>query len=386
MNRVYTEWYRTKGYNFDITNATAYDQAFIPDKGIFGNISELVNEIFDEYITREGRIEPLFAQFCDGRISQCDGMYQWGSVDLANQGYTPIEILKYYYGEDIIIATNAPVGIDVGTFPGDLKFGDTGPYVQIAQIMLNRVGLNYPAIPKIAADAYFGPVTESAVIKFQVIFNLPETGVIDKGTWYEIRRIFNGVNKLAELASTGFYIGSIPEEATLQPNTYIQILQFFLNIVSAYYPTVPAVDINGIFNDQTRAAIIEFEKTMNLPQTGLIDEETYNALNSTVLSILNTSPPSSIYLPRIIFPKLELVRGQNEIFIYILEQYLNFISTLNPSIPRIIPNNIFDTQTEAAVLEFQKYYGLTPTGRVNEETWNKIVEIYRELRFRNTAQ
>ncbi len=386
MNRVYTEWYRTKGYNFDITNSTAYDQAFVPNRGIFDNISELVNETFDKYIIREGRIEPLFALFCDGRISQCDGMYQWGSVDLANQGYSPIEILKYYYGEDIIIATNAPVGIDVGTFPGDLKFGDAGPYVQIAQLMLNRVGLNYPAIPQIAVDAYFGPVTESHVIKFQEIFNLPATGIIDKGTWYELRRIFNSVNKLAELASTGLYIESIPEEATLLPNTYIQIIQFFLNIISAYYPTVPAVDINGIFDSQTRAAIIEFEKTMNLPQTGLIDEETYNALHSTVLSILNTLPPSSIYLPRMIFPELELVRGQNSTFVYILEQYLNFISTLNPSIPRIIPNNIYDSQTEAAVIAFQNYYGLPPTGRVNEETWNKVVEVYRELRFGETAQ
>ncbi|MDF2678614.1 MAG: putative peptidoglycan-binding protein, partial [Bacillota bacterium] len=374
------------GYNFDITNSTAYDQAFVPDRGIFDNISELVNEIFDEYITREGRIEPLFAQFCDGRISQCDGMYQWGSVDLANQGYAPIEILKYYYGDDVLIVTNAPVGIDEGTFPGDLKFGDTGPYVQIAQIMLNRVGLNYPAIPQQPDDAYFGPFMESTVIKFQEIFNLPATGIIDKGTWYELRRIFNAVNKLAELASTGLYIGSIPEEATLQPNTYIQILQFFLNIISAYYPTIPDVDINGVLDPKTREALIEFQKTMNLNQTGIIDEQTSNALNSTVLSILNTLPPSSIYLPRIIFPELELVRGQNNTFVYILEQYLNFISTLKPSIPRITPNNIFDTQTETAVLEFQKLYGLPPTGRVNKETWNKVVEVYRELRFVNTAQ
>jgi len=387
LNRVYTEWYRTKGYNFDITNSTAYDQAFVPDRGIFDNISELVNEIFDEYIIREGRIEPLFAQFCDGRISQCDGMYQWGSVDLANQGYAPIEILKYYYGEDITLVTNAPVGIDfVETFPGDLKFGDIGPFVQIAQLMLNRVALNFPAIPQQPVDAYFGPFMESTVIKFQEIFNLPVTGVIDKGTWYQLRRIFNSVIKLAELASTGLYIGSIPEEATLQPNTYIQILQFFLNVISAYYPTIPAVDITGILDPQTRTAIIELQKTMNLPQTGLIDEETYNALYSAVLSILNTLPPSAIYLPIVLFPELELVRGNNNTFVYILEQYLNFISTLNPSIPRIIPNTIYDTQTEATVIAFQNYYGLPPTGRVNEETWNKIVEVYRELRFGNTAQ
>ncbi len=382
MNRIYTEWYRTQGYNFDITSSTAYDQSFVLDRGTYDNISAIVNDIFDEYIVREGRIEPLFAQFCDGRISQCDGMYQWGSVDLANSGYEPIEILKYYYGDDISIISNAVVGNTIETFAGDLKFGDTGPYVQIAQIMLNRISTNFPAIPVQVVDSYFGPLMESIVIKFQQIFNLPVTGIIDKGTWHELRQIYNAVNKLAELASTGMLIKDIPIDVTRYPSTYIQIIQYFLNVISSYYPTVPAVDLSGIRDPQTNQAIIEFQKTIGLEGTGSLDEKTWYTLFSTVVGILNSIPPSDIFLPSIVYPEPGIGRELgSHIFVYILKQYLSYISTKIPAIPTVILTDPYDEKTEAAVRAFQNHYGLPVTGRVNEETWNKIIEVYRQLRF-----
>ncbi|MDF2676222.1 MAG: putative peptidoglycan-binding protein [Bacillota bacterium] len=382
LNRIFTEWYRTQGYTFDITSSTAYDQAFVFERGIFDNISAIVNDIFDEYIVREGRIEPLFAQFCDGRISQCDGMYQWGSVDLADKGYTTIDILKYYYGDDVTIMSIAAVGSNIETFPGNLKFGDIGPHVQIAQIMLNRISENFPAITVQTVDSYFGPFMESIVIKFQQIFNLPVTGIIDKGTWYELRQIYNAVNKLAELASTGVYIKNIPEDVSTHTSTYIQIIQYFLNVISAYYPTVFAVDINGVLNPQTNQAIIEFQKTMKLPETGLIDEKTWETLYSTVLGILNVLPPSAIFLPKLVYPEPGIGRELGrDAFVYILKLYLSYISTKIPAIAPVVLNDLYDTKTEEEVKAFQKYYGLPVTGRVNEETWNKIIQVYRQLRF-----
>jgi peptidoglycan hydrolase-like protein with peptidoglycan-binding domain len=383
LNRVFTEWYRTRGYNFDITNSTAYDQAFVPNRGFYDTISVIVDEIFDEYIVREGRVEPLFAQFCDGRISQCDGMYQWGSVDLASQGYSPIEILQYYYGNDITILTNAPVGSYEETFHGNLQVGDTGSYVQLAQLMLNTISTNFPALTRQPADAYFGPLMESVVEMFQGIFKLPVTGIIDKGTWYAIRNVHNAVTKLAELTSSGLLISNLPEEAIDDPRTYAQLIQFFINILSAYYPTIPAVDINGIIDANTNRAIIEFQKTMNLPETGIIDDETWDALYTTILGILNTLPPMSISLPIFLYPNYELGIGLESPSVYILKLYLSFLSTRIPQIPSVTVNNVFNDQTATAVRAFQNYYSLPTTGRVNEETWNRIVQIYRQLRFGN---
>ena len=191
LNRVYTEWYRSRGYNFDITNSTQFYQAFVYKGEIYDNIAKFVNETFDDYIVRQTRVEPLFAQYCDGRVSQCEGMYQWGSVDLAEQGYTPFEILQYYYGNDIEIITNAPVGTVEETYPGTpLKLGDSGTIIYQLQLVLNDISVNYPAIPKIIpVDGIFSPNMESAVKAFQTVFNLPPTGVIDKGTWDRIKII-----------------------------------------------------------------------------------------------------------------------------------------------------------------------------------------------------
>lgn len=140
MNRIFTEWYRTRGYNFDITNSTQYDQAYVYNRDIYDNIARITDELYNQYIVKEGQIQPLFAQFCDGRVSQCNGLYQWGTVDLAQQGYSPLEILKYYYGEDINIVTGAPTGTIQETYPGEpLKLGDSGLDVFRMQFNLDRI-------------------------------------------------------------------------------------------------------------------------------------------------------------------------------------------------------------------------------------------------------
>lgn len=395
LNRIFTEWYRAQGYNFDITNTTQYDQAFVHNRGIFDTVSVIVDELFDSYIAREGQLEPLFAQFCDGRITQCPGMFQWGSVDLANQGYTPYEILQYYYGDDITIQTDTPLAETYETYPGTpLRLGDNNPYVLMVQISLNTISSNYPAIPKIPNPAgTFDAATQSAVEEFQRIFNLPVTGVVDKSTWYGIRRIYSAVTNLAELTSQGIMISEIPEfipepiagEATAR----IQAVQYFLNVLSAYYNTIPAVDINGILNTQTRTAIMEFQNTMGLPVTGIVDEQTYRLMYNSVAGILDTLPPSAIALPSILWPGVVYRLGSEGPGVYIIQQYLSYIASVLEGITTAEPDGIYGPQTEQAVRDFQEYFGIDPTGVVDQYTWNRIVLIYRNLRFgsnRNIGQ
>ena len=385
LNRVFTEWYRSRGYDFDITNTTQFDQAFVHNRGIFDNISRIVDEIFDEYIVRQGQVQPLYTTYCDGRVSQCEGMYQWGTVDLANQGYIPYDILRYYYGEDIDIMTDTPVGGVVETFPGTLNLGDSGPYVFIMQMYLNTISVNYPAIPKInPADGVFNSPTEAAVRKFQEIFNLPVTGTVDKGTWYRIINIYNAVRRLAELSSVGILASEIPETLPLEGGAVVprvQFVQYFINVLSAYYSSIPPVDIDGIMGPATRTAIMEFQETIGLPVTGILDDETWLAMYNSIVSILNTIPPSAIALPTLIYPNIVYSLGSEGPGVYIIQQYLSYISTILTDIPAVTPDGAFGENTRNSVIAFQNYFGLTPDGIVGQNTWNKIVEIYRDLRF-----
>lgn len=198
MNRVFTEWYRGKGYNFTVTNSTAYDQAFDNGRNIFQEISVIVDDLFTTYVTREGIKQPLFTQYCDGKRTQCSGLSQWGSQDLGKQGYSAIEILKNYYGSDIFLTTAEKVEGVPRSYRGTvLELGSSGQDVETIQTQLNRIAANFPAIPKVKVDSYFGEETQKAVKEFQKIFNLPQTGAVDFGTWYAISNIYVGIMQMA---------------------------------------------------------------------------------------------------------------------------------------------------------------------------------------------
>lgn len=391
MNRIYTEWYRARGYDFDITNTTQFDQAFVPNRGMFDTISVITDEIFNQYIIREGQIQPLFASFCDGRVSQCNGLLQWGTVDLANQGYTSIEILRYYYGDNIRVV-KAPVGeVDI-FYPGEpLQLGDSSIDVLRMQLNLDRIRLNYPAIPVIQPlTGYFNESTEAAVRAFQEIFNLPVTGVIDQGTWYSLRYIYAAVTKLAELSAQGDFINlllQVTEEISLEGDVQprVEVIQFALNVLSAYYPTIQGVAITGVFDEQTREQVIAFQKAMNLEPTGAVDRETFNSLTSNLFGILNTLPPESVFLPRLRWPGIVFYPGDESPSIYLIQEMLSYISLIVPTIPYIEPNGVLDEETQRAVRSFQSMQGIEPNGIIDENTWNAIVEIYRQQRYRNVS-
>lgn len=294
LNRVYTEYYRSRGYDFDITNSTAIDQAFVPGRSYFENVSRLADELFDSYIRRISFLEPLAAKFCNGTTSTCSGLSQWGSEELAKQGYNSIDILRYYYGDDIEIVNDAPVEGVTESYPGyPLQIGSTGPFVTVIQTSLNRIGQNYPAIPKIdPVDGIFGTQTDAAVRAFQQIFSLAPDGIVGRATWYQIIRIYVAVTRLAELQSQGqqlFFIGSYPEDLSLgDRGDPILLLQYVLSVIQEFDPSIPPVQQSGLFDPATRNAVQAFQQSQNLPATGAVNAATWDALYEAYTAIENT--------------------------------------------------------------------------------------------------
>lgn len=199
LNRVYTEWYRNRGYDFTITSSTAYDQKWIYGRNIYSNISLIVDNIFTNYLSRPGVRQPIFTSYCDGQRTTCSGLSQWGSKYLGDQGYTPIEILRYYYGTDLYINSAVSVSGVPASWPGyNLDIGASGGNVRTIQQQLNRIAQNYPAIPTVTVDGIYGQRTAESVRTFQGIFGLPQSGIVDFPTWYSISNIYVAVSRIAE--------------------------------------------------------------------------------------------------------------------------------------------------------------------------------------------
>ena len=283
LNRVYTEFYRSRGYDFDITNSTAYDQFFVNGRSYFSNIERLVDELFNDYLRRPGFVEPLAAKFCNGTTAICEGLSQWGSQNLAQQGYSSTQILRSYYG-DVEIVNDAPIQGITSSYPGTpLRRGTTGPSVVTVQVMLNRISQSYPAIPKIpSVDGIFGARTEAAVRKFQEIFDLTVDGIVGKATWYAMVRLYTAVTRLSELRSQGqrFYSNSWAAEPLNQGDQGIKVehLQYMLSVLSAYIPEIPSVTVDGIYGSATRNAVIAAQRRFGLPQTGEVDFNTWDEI------------------------------------------------------------------------------------------------------------
>lgn len=295
LNRVYTEFYRSRGYDFDITSSTAYDQFFVRGRSFFSNVSRLVDELFNSYLRRPGFVEPLAAKFCNGTTVTCEGLSQWGSQALAQQGYNSTQILRSYYG-DVEIVANAPVQDYMSSYPGTpLRRGSVGPNVVVIQTELNRISQNYPAIPKVSAvDGIFGAATENSVTAFQEIFNLNPDGVIGPATWYALVRLYTAVTSLSELRSQGqrFYTIAWNKGRPLVPGDrgiQVEHLQYMLRVLAAYISQIPSVAVDGIYGSASRSAVLAAQGYFGLPQTGTVDLTTWNEIYDQFTGIENAS-------------------------------------------------------------------------------------------------
>lgn len=304
LNRVYTEYYRSRGYDFDITSSTAIDQYFVKGRAYFENISRLVDELFNDYLRRPSFVEPLAAKFCNGTTVTCEGLSQWGSQNLAQQGYSSLQILRNYYG-DIETVLNAPIRGITSSYPGTpLRRGSTGPNVVVIQTAINRIGQNYPAIPKITpVDGIFGSRTESSVKAFQRIFGLQPDGIVGRETWYTIVRLYTAVVSLSELRSLGqqfYYINWSPPAGLNVGDTgdKVRLLQYMLSVLSAHISTIPPLSVDGIYGQQTRAAVLAAQRRFGLPETGSVGAQTWDAIYDQYSGIENTNLRSEEIFPK----------------------------------------------------------------------------------------
>jgi len=386
LNRIYTEWYRSRGYDFDITSTTQFDQKFINGREYFENISYLVDELFNDYVRRKGRVEPLFTAFCNGTTTTCDGLSQWGAQYLAERGYNSLEILKYYYGDDIEIVQNAPVRSAMQSYPGiELKNGSFGNDVKYVQVWLNRISRNFPAIPKIpAADGVFDTATEAAVRKFQQVFGLEVTGVVNAATWYKITYIFTSVKRLAELDSEGVRFEEISPQfkenlSIGMQSIEVSMLQYYLAVIGAYYEAVMPVEITGYFGEQTERSVKSFQRVFGLPQTGVVDRATRNDLFRAYQGIVESVPPQYTYVA--LYPNTVLREGASGESVKIIQQYLTYINRSYPNIPAVSDTGYFGPLTRQSVTAFQRQFGIDPSGIVGAVTWDRIAGVYSDLRY-----
>ncbi len=386
LNRVYTNYYRSRGYNFNITNDITRDQSFIAGRDVFENISEIVDEVFDSYIRKKGSVEPYFTQYCNGTTSTCDGLSQWGTVTLANQGLSSVDILKYYYGDDIELVVDVPVeGISDPVPDAVLRYGSVGNEVSDIQSKLNRISKNYPAIPKInPVDGIFGNETEAAVREFQSIFNLTADGLVGRSTWYAIQRIYAAVKRLNDLASEGIS----PEELTSifaltlsegDSGVGVRELQYFLNFISLYNEHIPYIEIDGTFGAETRAAVEAFQSQYGLDITGTVELDTWDALYRAYRGIIESLGDSFFDSTTAPYPGFPLRIGMENESVRELQKYLMLISTVYTEIPSPEVTGVFDAVTRAAVEAFQERVGIPVSGIVAGATWNAIASAYRDI-------
>ena len=295
LNRVYTEYYPSRGYSFNITNSTAIDQKYIQGRSLFENVVQIVDEIFNSYLRYAGFIEPLAAKFCNGTTVTCEGLSQWGSQRLAQQGYNTVQILRSYYGEVEIVA-NAPIQNYAASSPEiPLRRGSIGPNVVVIQTELNRISQNYPAIPKVpVVDGILGEKTEAALIAFQRIFNLDPDGIVGPATWYALVRLYTAVTSLSELRSQGqkFYTIAWTSSRPIQEGDRgirVEHLQYMLRVIGAYISAIPQIEVDGIFGPATRNAVLAAQRYFGLPQTGSVDLTTWDEIYDQFVGIENAS-------------------------------------------------------------------------------------------------
>ncbi len=386
LNRVFTEYYRTRGYDFDITSSTGSDQYFVKGRDIFENIRNLSGQLVGDYIRRAGSVEPLFAQYCNGTTVTCPGLSQWGSVSLAEQGYTPYEILRYYYGDNIELVQNAPFGNSGESAPAaPLALGSANDDVRVAQIRLNRISGNYPSIPKIlATDGIFGSDTEAAVVRFQEIFRLTPDGIIGRGTWYTIQNVYIGVKKLNDLASEGISLAEVTDQypGLLREGDRgagVRNLQFFLDYLSGFYDTIPSVTPDGDFGPSTAEAVRAAQRTLGLPVDGVVGEVTWCAVYRAYRGIVTTVPLTYFEGNTVPYQGVPLRIGAEGEDVRLLQEYLNYVAGSYTEIPTVSVTGYFGPRTEEAVIAFQRLWGLEANGLVANLTWNALTDLYNTL-------
>ena len=382
LNRIYTEWYRSRGYKFDITNSTSYDQYYVHGRTVFDVMVNLTDDIFNTYVRKTGTVNPYYTEYCDGKSVSCAGLKQWGTVSLAQQGRNALSILKYYYGSNIEIVRTNNIASIPESYPGTpLRRGDRGTSVFTLQRQLNRIAKDYPFLGTLTVDGIFGSQMEATVKRFQQQFNLTADGVVGRQTWYKISYIYVSVKDLAELTSEGETLSGVLSDGTWGGTTLrvgsrggaVEQLQFWLNTISQYVSSIPSVTVDGVYGSGTAAAVRAFQQRYGLDPDGVVGETTWNAIYAQYRSIqVDNGIPNA-------YPGVPLREGDTGQNVRLVQFWLKIARTVYTGLNNPSVDGIFGPSTRRAVAAFQRYFGLTDDGVVGRTTWNKLREVYTDI-------
>ena len=382
LNRIYTEWYPSKGYTFNITNSTSYDQYYVHGRTVFDVMVRITDDIFNTYLRKRGTVNPYYSEYCDGKSVTCPGLKQWGTVTLANQGRTALQILRYYYGSDIEIVRTSNIQSIPQSYPGSpLRQGDSGTAVFTLQRQLNRITKDYPFLGKLTVDGVFGAKMTATVKAFQKQFNLTADGVVGRQTWYKISYIYVSVKDLAELTSEGEVSSGTLSDGTWggtvlrtgSTGSSVEQLQFWLNTLAQYESSIPSLTVDGVYGTGTANAVRAFQRKYGLTVDGVVGRATWTEVYDQFRSIQSDNGTPNAY------PGTALREGASGQNVRLVQFWLKIARTVYSSLSNVTVDGKFGSATTAAVRRFQTYFGLTSDGVVGRTTWNKLYEVYNDI-------
>ena len=382
LNRIYTEWYPSKGYTFNITNSTSYDQYYVHGRTVFDVMVRITDDIFNTYIRKTGTVNPYYSEYCDGKSVTCPGLKQWGTVTLANQGRNALQILKYYYGNDIEIIRTSNIQSIPQSYPGSpIRQGDSGTAVFTLQRQLNRITKDYPFLGLLTVDGVFGAKMAATVRAFQKQFNLTADGAVGRQTWYKISYIYVSVKDLAELTSEGEVSSGTLSDGTWggtvlrtgSTGSAVEQLQFWLNTLAQYESSIPSLTVDGVYGTGTANTVRAFQRKYGLTVDGVVGRDTWTELYDQFRSIQSDNGTPNAY------PGTALRQGSSGQNVRLVQFWLKIARTVYSSLNNITVDGIFGSSTAAAVRRFQTYFGLTSDGVVGRTTWNKLYEVYNDI-------
>ncbi len=377
LNRIWTEWYPSRGFSFNITGSPGYDQAYVNGRTVFAVMERLTAELFNTFVQRTGDAEPYFTEYCDGKTVTCPGMKQWGTVDRANEGMNALQILRYYYGNRVQLVTTDNIAAIPSSYPGSpLRRGSTGTNVRILQKQLSRIAKDYPSFGKPTVNGTFDEATENSVKKFQKQFSLTADGIVGKATWNKVSYIYVSVKDLAELTSegetaegtqsAGGWPGTVLRRGSTGSN--VEQVQFWLSDLAQFDSSLPSVTVDGSYGAATERAVRAFQQKQSLTADGVVGQSTWNALYAAWVDAQSDLGGTA-------WPGTALRRGSTGMEVRLVQFWLRLAADNYSALRTVTVDGNYGAATVSAVEAFQSLFDLTSDGVVGRSTWNKLKEV-----------
>ena len=372
LNRIWTEWYPSRGYSFNITGSPGYDQAYVNGRTVFAVMERLTAELFNTFVQRSGDAEPYFTEYCDGKTVTCPGMKQWGTVDRAREGMNALQILRYYYGNRVQLVTTDNIAAIPSSYPGSpLRRGSTGTNVRILQKQLSRIAKDYPSFGKPAVTGTFDEATENSVKKFQKQFSLTADGVVGQRTWNTLYAAW--VDAQSDLGGTAWPGTALRRGAA---GMEVRLVQFWLRLAADNYSALRTVTVDGSYGAATVSAVEAFQTLFGLTSDGVVGRSTWNKLKEVGLAVANKIVAANVAPGQF---TTTTRAGSSGTAVRAVQYYLRRLAAYYSDVPRVAVDGKFGAATTRAVKAWQSRAGLTVDGVVGQLTFQSLYDAAQAL-------